>query len=66
MSPSYPEIVANGVLALIAVACSLLERQLSSLAAAFEKEGGFTERLYRVRSVRRSIASIPSDEKPRC
>lgn len=47
---SYPEISANAALALIAVACSLLDRQLGALAAAFEKEGGFTERLYRTRS----------------
>jgi four helix bundle suffix protein len=46
---TYPEIVANGVLALLAVACSLLDRQLASLAAAFEREGGFTERLYKTR-----------------
>jgi four helix bundle suffix protein len=46
---SYPEIAANGVLALLAVACSLLDRQLASLAAAFEREGGFTERLYKTR-----------------
>ena len=32
------------------VATALLDRQLASQAAAFEKEGGFTERLYRVRS----------------
>jgi four helix bundle suffix protein len=32
------------------VACSLLDRQLSAQATAFEKEGGFTERLYRTRS----------------
>ena len=47
---TYPEIAANAALVLIAVACSLLDRQLASLAAAFEREGGFTERLYRVRS----------------
>ena len=45
----YPEIAANAALVLIAVACALLDRQLTSLAAAFEREGGFTERLYRVR-----------------
>jgi four helix bundle suffix protein len=50
---TYPEISANGVLALIAVACSLLNRQISSLEKAFVEEGGFTERLYRVRSQRR-------------
>jgi four helix bundle suffix protein len=27
----------------------LLDRQLKSQAAAFEKEGGFTERLYKLR-----------------
>jgi four helix bundle suffix protein len=46
---TYPELSANAVLVLIAVASSLLDRQLTSLAAAFEREGGFTERLYRVR-----------------
>jgi four helix bundle suffix protein len=53
-STAYPEIVANAILTLIAVACSLLDRQLAAQASAFEKEGGFTERLYRTRqSVRR-------------
>jgi four helix bundle suffix protein len=47
---TYPEIAANGALALITVACSLLDRQLAAQAAAFEREGGFTERLYRVRA----------------
>jgi four helix bundle suffix protein len=47
---AYPEIAANGALALIAVACSLLDRQIASLEKAFVEEGGFTERLYRVRS----------------
>jgi len=36
-----------------AVVSSLLDRQLASLAAAFEREGGFTERLYRVRKAAR-------------
>lgn len=49
----FPEIAANGALALIAVATALLDRQMSAQAAAFEKEGGFTERLYRVRTSRR-------------
>jgi len=47
---SYPEIAANGVLTLIAVACSLLDRQIASLERAFLEQGGFTERLYRARS----------------
>jgi len=50
---TYPEIAANAALVLIIVAVSLLDRQLAAQAAAFEKEGGFTERLYRVRSQRR-------------
>ncbi|MFA6033927.1 MAG: four helix bundle suffix domain-containing protein [Myxococcota bacterium] len=48
---TYPGISANAALTLIAVACSLLDRQLEALAKAFESEGGFTERLYRVRTV---------------
>lgn len=51
--PTYPEIAANGALALITVACSLLNRQIASLEKAFVEEGGFTERLYRVRSAAR-------------
>lgn len=50
---TFPEIAANGALALLAVACSLLDRQLASLEKTFLEEGGFTERLYRVRSARR-------------
>ena len=50
--PTYPEIAANGALALIMVASSLLSRQVAAQAAAFEKEGGFTERLYRVRKTK--------------
>lgn len=46
---TYPEIAANAALALIAVACSLLDRRLASQAETFEKEGGFTERLYKRR-----------------
>ena len=50
MTSTYQELAANAALTLIAVACSLLDRQLAAQAAAFEQEGGFTERLYRVRS----------------
>lgn len=49
----YPELSANAALVLIAVACSLLDRQVERLAKDFENQGGFTERLYRVRSARR-------------
>ena len=47
---TFPEIVANAALAFITVACYLLDRQIAAQAKAFEDEGGFTERLYRVRS----------------
>ena len=50
---TLPEISANAALALIAVACALLDRQIHALAESFEESGGFTERLYRVRSARR-------------
>ena len=49
---TYPEIIANGALALIKVSCSLLDRQISAQAEAFEEQGGFTERLYRWRKRR--------------
>jgi four helix bundle suffix protein len=51
---TYPEISANGALALLAVACALLDRQISTLEKNFVEEGGFTERLYRVRTARRN------------
>ncbi len=47
--PGYPEIIANAALTLIAVASSLLDRQLDAQEKAFLREGGFTERLYRLR-----------------
>ena len=47
--PCESESLANGALGLIAVATSLLGRQLEAQAAAFEREGGFTERLYNSR-----------------
>lgn len=47
------EAAANAALVLIAVACSLLRRQIEHLAQAFEEQGGFTERLYRIRAERR-------------
>lgn len=48
------EIAANGVLVLLAVTCSLLDRQIKAQADAFQKEGGFTERLYRLRKETRA------------
>ena len=58
---TFPEIAANAALVLLAVSCSLLDRQLAAQATAFEAEGGFTERLYRVRSEKRS--SRPSSTR---
>jgi four helix bundle suffix protein len=47
-------VYANGALSLLNLTCYLLDRQIHSLAETFEREGGFTERLYRVRRERRS------------
>ena len=54
--PSYgPDsfLAAQAALTLIVQATTLLDRQLERLAADFTNEGGFTERLYRVRSAAR-------------
>ena len=48
------QLAANSALSLLKLCCYLLKRQIAAQAAAFEKEGGFTERLYRVRSRRRN------------
>jgi four helix bundle suffix protein len=49
--PSVPEsvLVANAALSLLNLCCYLLDRQLATQAEDFEKEGGFSERMYRVR-----------------
>jgi four helix bundle suffix protein len=52
-SLTSPTLVANAALSLLNLCCHLLDRQLVALAQAFENEGGFTERLYRVRNQRR-------------
>jgi four helix bundle suffix protein len=46
-------LAANAALSLLNLCCRLLDRQIAAQAAAFEREGGFTERLYRVRKARR-------------
>ncbi len=46
-------LAANAALSLLNLACYLLDRQVERLAQDFENEGGFTERLYRVRSEKR-------------
>lgn len=57
-SISYSEeLVANAALSLLNLCCYLLDRQLAAQATAFEQEGGFAERLYRVRSTARKGGS---------
>ncbi|OHB79137.1 MAG: four helix bundle protein [Planctomycetes bacterium RBG_16_64_10] len=50
VGPCPSVFVANGVLSLLNLCIHLLKRQMEAQAAAFEKEGGFTERLYRRRT----------------
>jgi four helix bundle suffix protein len=45
-----PEVAANAAICVIHQTNYLLDQQLRALEQAFMKEGGFTERLYRVRS----------------
>ncbi len=52
-SLSSSSLVANAALSLLNLACHLLDRQIAKLAEDFENEGGFTERLYRVRTEKR-------------
>lgn len=47
------EIAANGALSLLNLTCYLLGRQLIAQGKAFMEEGGFTERLYRMRRNKR-------------
>ena len=56
-SVPVPVLVANAALSLINLCCYLLDRQIEALANSFEAEGGFTERLYRVRSAHRKSNS---------
>ncbi len=52
-SSVYACMAANASLTLIEIACNLLTRQIATQAKAFEEKGGFTERLYRVRTSKR-------------
>jgi len=49
----FAEYSANAALVLVRVACSLLNTHVKRLADDFEKQGGFTERMYRVRTEKR-------------
>ncbi len=53
-SVSYRALAANAALSLLNLCCYLLERQVAAQAEAFGEEGGFTERMYRVRKKRRN------------
>lgn len=53
-STSSSELVANAALSLLNLACYLLDKQIAAQEKAFLEEGGFTERLYRVRSQRKN------------
>jgi four helix bundle suffix protein len=48
-SVTSAQLVANAALSLLNLACYFLDRQMAALEKAFVEEGGFTERLYRVR-----------------
>ncbi len=62
MKTASPEVAANTLLCLINQASYLLHRQLERLERDFVEHGGFTERLYAVRSgVRASDQSDTSD-----
>lgn len=52
-SLSPETLAANAALSLLNLACHLLDRQLAAQAEAFLQEGGFTERMHRLRSKRR-------------
>jgi four helix bundle suffix protein len=49
------QLEVNAVLSLLNLCCHLLDRQIEAQATAFEREGGFTERLYHMRQARRRI-----------
>ncbi|MCF7790540.1 MAG: four helix bundle suffix domain-containing protein [Victivallales bacterium] len=50
---TFQGIAANSALVYIHVACSLLSKQIERLAKDFEDNGGFTERLYKIRQSKR-------------
>ena len=50
---SSAALAANATLSLINLCTHLLDKQIESQAKAFENEGGFTERMYRIRQQKR-------------
>lgn len=53
IADATPEVAANTLLCLVNQAIYLLKRQIEKLEHDFVEEGGFTEKLYRVRTQRR-------------
>ncbi len=54
MKTLSPEtLAANAALSILNLVCHLPDRQLAAQAQSFLEEGGFTERLHRLRSQRR-------------
>ncbi len=51
--PLSAQLAANAALSLLNLCCHLLDKQLAAQARAFTHEGGFTERLYRLRTAKR-------------
>jgi four helix bundle suffix protein len=49
-APYSAQLAANAALSLLNLCCHLLDTQVAAQAEAFTKEGGFTEKLYRVRT----------------
>ncbi len=47
--PHQAILAANGILSLLNLCCYWLDRQLQAQARSFERDGGFTERLYKYR-----------------
>ena len=54
---TYDCIAANGAIILLNVVDPLLRNQIESQSNTFENEGGFTERLYRIRKQARKNQS---------
>ena len=61
---SPPETAANVLVCLIHQTNYLLDQQLRQLEQAFLQNGGFTERLYRVRSAARPFPAPPPPRNP--
>jgi four helix bundle suffix protein len=51
--PQNSVYIANATLSLLNICCYLLDKQLAAQAKKFKEEGGFTERLYRIRHQKR-------------